>query len=236
MNSHAALPRTMRLLLAAAGLGLAVSTAAPALAQSDTPATIDPAAVADAYGTLSVFILNVAAGLDGVPKDPQGEQVFHDAFAQQMLTAFASMGPQDQQSLGQLPDLRTAVLTAWPQLPDAQRASIAEQWRQSVQSELPGVPCPMYDALARAYLIPGGDAATVKANGDHLVQCWNQYPELARGRNGEDLNAQRQQQQRSSAGNDTIYRGLMNAEVTNYAGTMNMISIMSGDPYRWTVK
>jgi hypothetical protein len=93
----------------------------------------------------------------------------------------------------------------------------------------------MYDALARAYLIPGGDPATVKANGDHLVHCWNQYPELARGRNGEDLYAQRQQQQ-SSAGSDAIYRGMMNAEVTNYAGTMNMISIMSGDPYRWTVK
>jgi hypothetical protein len=235
MITHTDRPRAIRILLVAAALGLTLSTAAPAFAQSDAPTSVDPAAVADAYGTLSVFILNVAAGLDGVPRDPQGEQVFHDAFAQQMLTAFAGLNTQDQQSLAQLPGLRTAVLTAWPQLPDSQRSAIAEQWRQSVQSDLPGVPCPMYDALARAYLIPGGDAATVKANGDRLVQCWNQYPELARGRNGEDLYAQRQQQQ-SAAGSDTIYRGLMNAEVTNYAGTMNMLSIMSGDPYRRTVK
>jgi hypothetical protein len=236
MYTHTPWPRAIRVLLISATLGLTISTAAPAFAQSDPPPSADPAAIADAYGTLSVFILDVAAGLDGVPKDPQGEQVFHDAFAQQMLTAFGDLDSEDQQGLAQLPNLRAAVLTAWPQLPDSQRSAIAEEWRQSVQSELAGVPCPMYDALARAYLIPGGDAATVKANGDHLVQCWNQYPELARGRNGEDLNAQRQQQQRSSAGNDAIYRGLMNAEVTNYAGTMNMISIMSGDPYRWTVK
>jgi hypothetical protein len=236
MNTPRTRPWTIGLLMVATAFGFSVSNAAPGFAQSDTPASVDAGAVADAYGSLSVFILNVAAGLDGVPKDPQGEQVFHDAFAQQMLTAFAGLDPQDQQSLAELPDLRTAVFAAWPRLPDSQRSAIAEQWRQSVQSDLASVPCPMYDALARAYLLPGGDAATVKANGDHLVQCWNQYPELARGRNGEDLHAQRQQQQNSAGGSDAIYRGMMNAEVTQYAGTMNMISIMSGDPYRWTVK
>jgi hypothetical protein len=59
---------------------------------------------------------------------------------------------------------------------------------------------------------------------------------LACGQNGEDLAAQRQQQQGSAMGSDATYRGLMNAEVTQHAGTMNMISIMGGDPYRWTVK
>jgi hypothetical protein len=215
------------------GALLILGQSAPVFAQS-SPSEFDTGAIAGAYGDLSVFILNVAAGLDGVPKDPQGEQVFHDAFAQQLTSAMSNLDPQDQQALAQLPQLRTTVLSAWPTLPSAQRAAIAEQWRQNVQSQLADVPCPMYDALARAYLLPGGDAATIKANGDRLVQCWNEHPELARGRNGEDLAAQRQQN--ASAGNDTIYRGLMNAEVTSYAGTMNMMSIMSGDPYRWTVK
>jgi len=199
-----------------------------------SPSTADGSTVADAYGDLSVFILNVAAGLDGTPKNPQAEQLFHDAFAQQLLAAWPAMNADDQTALGQLPQMRAVIRTSWPSLPDDQRAQIAEQWRQMVQSQLSGVPCPLYDALARAYLLPGGDSQTVAANRDRLVQCWNQFPELARGQNGEDLSAQRQQQ-RSSSG-DTIYRGLMNAEVTGYAGSMNMLSIMSGDPYRWTVK
>jgi hypothetical protein len=40
----------------------------------------------------------------------------------------------------------------------------------------------------------------------------------------------------SALGSHAAYVGLSNALTTAHAGTMNMISIMSGDPYRWTVK
>jgi hypothetical protein len=33
-----------------------------------------------------------------------------------------------------------------------------------------------------------------------------------------------------------VFVSMMNAQTVQHAGTMNMISIMSGDPYRWTVK
>jgi len=200
----------------------------------NVPSAPDGAATADAYGDLSVFILNVAAGLDGVPRNPEAEQAFHDAFAQQLADALPGLDPSDQQALAQLPQLQAAVRTGWGGLPAAQRAAIAEQWRQGVQSELASVPCPLYDALARAYLLPGGDAATVASNRNHLVQCWNDNPELARGQDGHDLAAERNRQATSDG--SSVYRGLMNAEVTRYAGTMNMLSIMGGDPYRWTVK
>jgi hypothetical protein len=40
----------------------------------------------------------------------------------------------------------------------------------------------------------------------------------------------------TALGSHAVYTGLTNALTTMHAGTMNMISIMSGDPYRWTVK
>jgi len=211
----------------------ALVLAAP-LSAAHAQQAIDPTTVADAYGDLSVFILNVAAGLDGTPRSPDDERLFHDAFAETLLSAWPSLGPDDQATLGQLPRLRSTVRAAWPRLTEEERDQIAEQWRPMVQSELAGVPCQTYDALARAYLLPGGDSATIAANRDHLVECWKQHPELARGENGEDLSVERQRQDASDG--DTAYRGMMNAEVTNYAGTMNMLSIMSGDPYRWTVR
>lgn len=39
-----------------------------------------------------------------------------------------------------------------------------------------------------------------------------------------------------AGGDDTVYVGLINTGTMQHAGTMNMLSIMSGDPYRWTVK
>jgi hypothetical protein len=99
---------------------------------------VDVDAISEKYGDLSIFILNVAAGLDGVPEEPQAEQVFRDAFAQQMAATLPSLDPSDQQALAQPPQLRSAVQSASNCLPETQRAQIAEQWRQSVQSELPG--------------------------------------------------------------------------------------------------
>jgi hypothetical protein len=40
----------------------------------------------------------------------------------------------------------------------------------------------------------------------------------------------------SALGSHAAYVGLSNALTTAHAGTMNMLSTMSGDPYRWTVK
>src|ERR1700687_2951818 len=59
--------------------------------------TPDPQTTASAYGDLSVFILNVAAGNDGVPRQPEAEQTFRDVFAQPVLAAYTSLSPDDQQ-------------------------------------------------------------------------------------------------------------------------------------------
>ena len=92
----------VRLLLVFAAFGLSVGVM-PAQAQSDSPTPVDSVAIADAYGDLSLFILNVAAGLDGVPKDPQAEQLFHDAFAEQLASALPDLDLSDQQALAELP-------------------------------------------------------------------------------------------------------------------------------------
>lgn len=236
MNSY------LRLTAAAAAL-LAASWATPLLAAPgpdprDVPqggGLPDVPAIAAAYGDLSVFVLNVAAGHDGQPRDPDAEQAFAGAFAQHVLGLYPNLGAEQQQSLAELPALDAELHQLWPTLPLDQRRSLQQQFAAGVEASLPDIPCDVYDALARAYLLPS-DPAHDEEMVDHLVQCWNQHPELAKSRDGRDLAAERAQRQSGGVDSHQVFVGMMNAQTTQHAGTMNMISIMSGDPYRWTVK
>jgi hypothetical protein len=197
----------------------------------------DVQAIAHAYGDLSVFVLNVAAGHDGQPRDPAGEQAFANAFAQQVLTVYPSLPPEQQQSLSELPTLDAELRQLWPTLPVEQRQGLQQQFATGVEATVLEVPCDVYDALARAYLVPY-DPARDDELVDHLVQCWREHPELAKSRDGRDLAPEmaRRQTQSGGVGSHEVFVGMMNAQTIQHAGTMNMISIMSGDPYRWTVK
>jgi hypothetical protein len=216
---------------------LALASATLLLASRATPIHAAPGpdavAIAVAYGQLSVFILDVAAGNDGRPHDPAGESEFIDAFARQVLSVYPSISVEQQQALAELPGVRDELQQLWPTLPVAQRRQIQRAWAAAVEDGLASVRCDVYDALARAYLLPGGPYK--EANLDRLVQCWNAYPELAWSRDGRNLAAERAQRQ-AGGGSDQAYVALMNAETTSYAGTMNMISIMSGSGDRWYVK
>src|SRR3954452_9455230 len=81
--------------------------AAPVLADPDPldvpqganiPPPGDAQTAGAAYGDLSVFILNVAAGNDGVPQKPQGEETFKRLFADPIVVAYPSLSPSDRQS------------------------------------------------------------------------------------------------------------------------------------------
>jgi hypothetical protein len=196
---------------------------------------VDAPSIAQAYGEVSVFVLNVAAGLDGHPRDAAAEQAVANTFAQQMFEAYPTLDAETQANFAQLPQLRTALRQVWPTMTPEQRTEVRDQWAAGVQASLPSLPCAAFDTLARAYLLPAYGSYK-EVNGDRLVQCWNEHPELARSRDGRDLAAERARMQQSAGGDHATYVGLMNAETTRYAGTMNMISIMSGDPYRWSVK
>jgi hypothetical protein len=195
----------------------------------------DVPAIAQAYGELSVFVLDVAAGHDGTPRDAAAEQAFAAAFAQQLAASYPSLAPDQQQALGGLPALRARLRQAWPTLPPEPRRQLQQQWADAVRAALPGVPCDAYDARARAYLLPA-DPAHDQELVDRLVRCWDEHPELAKGRDGRDRAAERARRQAASGGDHAAFVGLMNAETTRHAGTMNMLSIMSGDGYRRSVK
>jgi hypothetical protein len=133
---------------------------------SDTDA--DAQSLAVAYGDLSVFVLNVAAGNDGVPQQPDAEQAFKDVFAQPVLAAYPTLAPDDQQSLAQLAVLDAQLHQAWPGLPVQQRLAARDQWAAAVQDQLAGAPCELFDALARAQLVPSFGQYT-QPNLDRLV-------------------------------------------------------------------
>jgi len=107
-----------------------------------------------ASGDLWVCVLNVAAGNDGMPQQPEAEQAFKEVFAQPVAAAYPSLSADDQQSLAQLAVLDAQLHQAWPSLPVQQRFAARDQWAAAVQSQMVGAPCELIDALARAQLLP----------------------------------------------------------------------------------
>jgi CheY-like chemotaxis protein len=193
--------------------------------------TPDGQPVAAAYGDLSVFVLNVAAGNDGVPQQPEAEQAFKDVFAQLVAAAYAGLSPDDQQRLAQLALLDAQLHQAWPGLPVQQRLAARDQWAASVQSQLADAPCELFDAVARVQLVPSFGQYK-QPNLDRLVACWNEQPELAKDSQGNALPARGG----GSAGSHAAFVGLMNANTMNYAASMNIASNIGGGAYTYTVK
>ena len=231
--------------LAAAAFGLALLLPSLALAQtsdtSDTDSfdvpqggplpTPDGPTLAAAYGDLSVFVLNVAAGNDGVPQQPEAEQVFKNVFAQPVAAAYTGLSPDDQQHLAQLALLDAQLHQAWPGLPVDQRLAARDQWAAAVQGQVANAPCELFDAMARAQLLPSFGHYK-QPNLDRLVQCWQQQPELAKDRQGNALPAQGQ----GGMGSHAAFVGLMNANTMNYAASMNIASNIGGGAYTYVVK
>lgn len=133
----------------------------------------DAMAIAQAYGDLSVFILDVAAGHDGRPRSPASERALAKAFARQMLSAYVSLSVDQQQAAAELPWLRDQVQQAWPILPVDQRTQLQQQWAAVVEDGLSTAPCSVLYRLARAYLMPADDYW--QRTNERSVQCWNAY-------------------------------------------------------------
>ena len=239
-QSHTSHP-TVRRSIALAGLALALLLPGPASAQTSDPDSFDvpqggnlpgpdAGSLAAAYGDLSVFVLNVAAGNDGVPQQPEAEQAFKEVFAQPVAAAYPSLSADDQQSLAQLAVLDAQLHQAWPSLPVQQRLAARDQWAATVQSQMAGAPCELFDALARAQLLPSFGQYQ-QPNLDRLLQCWNEHPELATDRQGNALpRGQR------GTGSHAAFVGLMNANTMSYAASMNIASNIGGGAYSYTVK
>ncbi len=115
-----------------------------------------------------------------MPQRPDAEQAFKDVFAQPVAAAYPSLSPDDQRSLAQLTVLDAQLHQAWPSLPADQRLAARDQWAAAVQNQVANAPCELFDALARAQLLPSFGQYK-QPNLDRLVACWNQHPELARG-------------------------------------------------------
>jgi hypothetical protein len=213
---------TPRHLLAAAGLAtLLVLASAPGMS-----AASDPAVVADAYGDVAVFILNVAAGNDGVPQQPRAEQTYRQAFAELFAGGYANLQPDEQESLSTLPELDTQLHAAWPNLPVDQRNGLRDQWAAGVQQMAADMPCDELDGLARAQLLPSyGQYQQININ--RLRQCWHDHPELTR-----DSQEQSSGQRFGSSpggmpggGSHSTFMAMFNANLYSYTASMNSASM-----------
>jgi hypothetical protein len=209
--------------------------AQPTFAQQADPLNVpqgapDPQAVALAYGDLSVFILNVAAGNDGVTYNAAAEQAVRDALAQPVAAAFPSLSTDDQQALMQAAILDNQLRQAWPGLPDTQRGALRDQWAAQIQPVAAGMSCEEFDTLTRARLVPSfGQYHDVNLN--HLLQCWNDHPELARDSQGNPLH---KGAPASSVGSHSAFVAMMNANTMNFAANMNIASNMGTGEWSYT--
>ena len=212
-------------------LVISLCLSAPSFAQSgplDTPQAgdlpgqldADPDAIAWAYGDLSVFILNVAAGNDGIPQQPDREQAFAELFAQQFASSYGQLAPAVQQTYAELPATSTELRQAWPSLPLPQRLALRDQWAASVQPTVANAPCELFDAMVRAQLVPSFEQYK-PTNVARLQQCWRQHPELtqdAQERAGASGST-------GGTGDHATYVGMMNANILSYTAGMNIASM-----------
>lgn len=212
----------LRHFLAAAGLAsLLVLASAPGLF-----AASDPLPVADAYGDLAVFILNVAAGNDGVPQQPQAEQTYRHAFAELFAGSYANLQPDEQESLATLPVLDSQLHAAWPNLPLDQRNGLRDEWAAGVQQMTADMPCDEFDGLARAQLLPSYGQYQ-QTNINRLRQCWHDHPELT---HDSQEQASGQNYGFSSAGvagggSHSTFMAMFNANLYSYTAGMNSASM-----------
>jgi hypothetical protein len=195
----------------------------PALAQADART------VASAYGDMSVFILNVAAGNDGVPQQPDAEQTFKDAFSNQFATLYTSLSADDQQALDALPLLDAQIHQVWPNLPVDQRLALRNDWASSVQNMVADAPCDLFDGMARAQLLPSFDAYK-QTNVARLRQCWRDHPELTR--DSQERASVSGSPVTAGVGDHATYMAMFNANMLSFTAGMNTAS-MGTATYTW---
>jgi hypothetical protein len=187
-------------------------------------AQLDAQTVGNAYGDLVIFVLNVAAGNDGETQQPDGERQFKSALAEQFAADYASLDGDSQDALSTLALLDVQIRQAWPSLSTDQRIAARDQWASMVQdSVVAGAPCDMFDALARAQLLPSFGQYK-QTNIDHLRQCWRDHPELTRDSQERDSGAHYGMAPSSTGSHDT-YTAMFNANLYRYTASMNIASM-----------
>ena len=184
-------------------------------------AQADGQAVASAYGDLTVFVLNVAAGNDGEIMQPDGERQFRSALAEQFALDYARLDRDSQDALSALPLLDEQIQQAWPSVPEAQRLAVRDQWAASVQDSVASAPCDLFDAMARAQLLPSYGQYK-QPNIDRLRQCWHDHPELTR--DGQER-ASGASYGAAPSGNHDTYTAMFNANLYRYTASMNIASM-----------
>jgi hypothetical protein len=212
-------------LIAAAAL-LSTLFATPALAQENS-VDLDAVTAAAAYGDLSVFILNVAAGNDGVPQKPEGEAAFKQLFGEPVADAFSSLSPDDRQALVALGTFDAQLHQAWSSLPDDERTALRDQWAGEVQQMVSNAPCELFDAMARAQLLPSFGQYK-QTNINRLLQCWHDQPELTRDsqeRASAVGYANGGAAAPSAAGDHGTFMAMLNANMYRYTASMNIASM-----------
>lgn len=188
--------------------------------------------VAEAYAEVQYFLLSVVATGEGRRLDQNVGPAGRDVWTRAIDDDYPRYSAQQQQ-MAQMPLFRAAIREAWPALPDAERARLRDQWRPVVQGMLAEVSCGTFVALAQVDLVEPTEGNLRRFSG-----C--RSPEAAAPAETRPLLQSKPEDVRLTQDdvrldyNPNAYTFLSNLQTTSHVGTMNMISTMSGSPYRYT--
>jgi len=192
----------------------------------------DSDAISAAYADMTIFMLNIANGRDGVPQDTDRENAIRAIFAQNFGGVYQTLSPDLQQALEQLPQLDDQMQQGFASLPVDQRAMLRDQLAAQVEDMEGNITCQEYDALARANFTPEGQYHDV--NVKRLLACWKANPELAKDTQGNQITPA--PPGGGGSGNHALFMSMMNMNMMSYAASMNVANNFGDGPYTYTLK
>jgi hypothetical protein len=83
----------------------------------------------DAYAEVVGFMLRESMGKQYFAAN----RVFKDALSQSLIAQYSRLAPQQQAALGQVPGIWAIIQARWPARPEAEKQSLRNQWRISLQ-------------------------------------------------------------------------------------------------------
>jgi hypothetical protein len=189
--------------------------------------------VAEAYAEVQHFLLGVVATGQARPIEQDFGPTGRDVWVQAIADDYPRYGPEYQRKLTEMPLFRAAIGEAWPALTAAEQTQLRNQWRPVVEAMLAETNCDTFASLARSDLVEPTDA--------HLARYGSCTAPAASPSTGSQARVEARPEDLRLTEDDVrldvnpnAYTFLSNLQTTSHVGSMNMLSIMGGSPYRYT--
>jgi hypothetical protein len=189
----------------------------------------------DASAGVTVFVLKLVATGDVEADDLDLDESMLDHWANAVAASYVRMSADEQAQFSVMPALRDALLTAWPEAADADRAEVRDAFRPLAQGWLSQMECASFVSMAESDLVEPTDENIARYKGcnpadEPIVEApartaVTESPTAAYNRASAGLQA-----------SHNNYVHMSNVLLQNHVGNMNSILNMGSSNYRYEYK